>query len=77
MLAVVQGSAPITAIGFGPGGEILALSTASNSLALYRTDTCQIDDVSELLKQTLLAKLPSMSGAICCISFLPDATVRI
>jgi len=72
----LQGSAPITSLAFGPGGKVVALGTASNGLSLYRTDTCQMDDTSEQVRQTLLAKLPTMPGALSGPPGPPEARVR-
>jgi hypothetical protein len=66
----------VTAAAFGPSGDVIALASATNHVALFDPATLRHTAWSHAHTRVPPARLLHMPGSIAGISFCPDPRVR-
>ncbi len=74
-LVIKQEGGAVTAAAFGPAGDVIALATAGNHVALFEAATLRHTPWSLANTARPPQRLLQMPGSVCGISFCPDSKV--
>ncbi|CAL8461915.1 g1446 [Coccomyxa elongata] len=75
-LPVFEEGGVVTAAAFGPSGDVIALATAGNHVALFEAATLRHTPWSLANTARPPQRLLQMPGSVCGISFCPDPQVK-